>query len=135
MISGSLSWVLALMWTPAAASVVARLVLREGFAHVSFRLGGRRGRNAIGLALIFPIIAGLIAYGIAWTLGLVQFSPKPIQLAAAYVGDAASPIVTFLINLAVAATIVTIYSVRTAAGEEIGWRGYIAHPPHRRGIA
>jgi membrane protease YdiL (CAAX protease family) len=125
MISGSLSWVLALMWTPAAASVVARLVLREGFADVSFRLGGRRGRNAIGLALIFPIIVGLIAYGIAWTMGLVQFSPKPIQLAAACVGDAASPIVTFLINLAVAATIVTIYSVRTAAGEEIGWRGYM----------
>jgi membrane protease YdiL (CAAX protease family) len=125
MISGSLSWVLALMWTPAAASVVARLALREGFTDVSFRLGGRRWWKALGLALILPTVLGLIAYGIAWTMGLVQFSPKPIQLAAAYVGDAASPVVTFLINLAVAATIVTIYSVRTAAGEEIGWRGYM----------
>src|SRR5215211_9364429 len=35
-------WLLPLMWTPAAASVVARLVLREGFADVSFRFGGRR---------------------------------------------------------------------------------------------
>jgi len=113
------------MWTPAIASVVARLVLREGFADVSFRIGGRQGWKAIGAALIFPSILGLIAYGIAWTTGLVQFSPKLIQLAAAYVGDNTSPVITFLINLAVASTIVTIYSVRTAAGEEIGWRGYM----------
>jgi membrane protease YdiL (CAAX protease family) len=124
-ITGNFSWIWALMWTPAAASVVARLVLREGFADVSFRLGGRRGLKAIGLALIFPIVLGLIAYGIAWVTGLVQFSPEPIGLVAPYVGDNASPAVVFVINLAVAATIVTIFSVRTAAGEEIGWRGYM----------
>ena len=33
--TGNASWILALMWSPAAASVVAR----EGFADVSFRLG------------------------------------------------------------------------------------------------
>jgi hypothetical protein len=32
--------VLALMWSPAVASVIARLVLKEGFSDVSFRLGG-----------------------------------------------------------------------------------------------
>jgi membrane protease YdiL (CAAX protease family) len=125
MISGSLSWVLALMWTPAAASVVARLVLREGFGDVSFRVGGRRGWKAIGVALVFPIIIGLVAYGIAWATGLVQFNPKVIKLAAGYVGETASPIAAFMINIVVAATIITIYSVRTAAGEEIGWRGYM----------
>lgn len=125
MISGSLSWVSALMWTPAVASIVARLVLREGFGDVSFRVGGRRGWKAIGVALVFPIIIGLVAYGIAWTTGLVQFRPKLIGLATPYVGVTLSPIGTFVINLVVAATIVTIYSVRTAAGEEIGWRGYM----------
>jgi membrane protease YdiL (CAAX protease family) len=125
MISGSLSWVLALMWTPAAASVVARLWLNEGLGDVSFRVGGRRGWKAIGLALVFPIILGLVAYGIAWATGLVQFDPKVIKLAAGYVGETASPIAAFMINIVVAATIVTIYSVRTAAGEEIGWRGYM----------
>jgi len=73
--TGNFSWVFALMWTPALASVVARLVLREGFADVSFRLGGRRGWKAIGLALIFPIVIGLIAYGIAWATGLARFDP------------------------------------------------------------
>ncbi len=32
-----------LMWVPAIASVVARLVLREGFSDVSFRFGGIAG--------------------------------------------------------------------------------------------
>jgi CAAX protease family protein len=125
MIKGSSSWVWALMWTPAAASVVARLVLREGFGDVSFRVGGRRGCKVIELALIFPIVLGIIAYGIAWMTGLVQFDPRPIGLVAGYIPEGTSPAVVFLINVAVAATIVTIYSARTAAGEEIGWRGYM----------
>jgi membrane protease YdiL (CAAX protease family) len=125
MILGNLSWVWALMWTPAAASVVARLVLREGFADVSFRIGGSRGWKAIVQALIFPIIVGLISYGVAWTTGLVHFNPQPIALAARFVGGTASPLVVFMTNLAIATTIVTIFSVRTAAGEEIGWRGYM----------
>jgi membrane protease YdiL (CAAX protease family) len=125
MISGSSSWVLGLMWTPAAASVVARLVLREGFGDVSFRVGGCRGWKAIGEALVFPIIIGPVASSPALTNGLVQVSPKLITLAAGYVGDTASPIAVFMINLVIAVTIVTIYSIRTAAGEEIGWRGYM----------
>ena len=125
MILGNLSWFWALMWTPAAASVVARLVLREGFTDVSFRIGGSRGWKATMLALIFPIVFGLISYGIAWTTGLVHFNPRPIAMAARFVGDSAPPIVAFTANLAAAATVVTIFSVRTAAGEEIGWRGYM----------
>jgi CAAX protease family protein len=125
MILDSLSWFWALMWTPAAASVVARLILREGFADVSFRIGGCRGWKAVMLALSFPIIFGLISYGIAWVTGLVHFSPQPIPMAARFVGANSSPVLVFLVNLAVAATVVTILSVRTAAGEEIGWRGYM----------
>src|SRR5262249_3159615 len=105
--------------------VVARVVLREGFANVSFRLGGRRGWKALGLALIFPIVLGLIAYGIAWTTGLVKFSPRPMGLAAPYVVDTASPAVVVVVNLVLAATIGTLFRVRTAAGEELGWRGYM----------
>ncbi|MGO8842981.1 MAG: type II CAAX prenyl endopeptidase Rce1 family protein [Methyloceanibacter sp.] len=124
-ITHGLSWVSALMWTPAAASVVARLALRQGFADVSFGLGGRRGCQAIVLALIFPIIVGLISYGIAWTIGLVQFSPHPVALLASYIGNSTSPALVLAANIAVAASIGTIFSVRTAAGEEIGWRGYM----------
>ncbi len=120
------SWVIsALMWTPGAAAIVARLILREGFGDVSFRLGGRLGVKAIGIALLFPIVIGLIAYGIAWSVGLVQFMPQPDKLSARFVGDATPPILVFVINLALAATVVAVLAARVAAGEEIGWRGYM----------
>jgi len=67
-----LMWLTGLMAVPATASVVARLVLREGFSDVSFRLGGRRGRSAIVQALILPVVIGLVAYGIVWTTGLAH---------------------------------------------------------------
>jgi uncharacterized protein len=115
----------ALMWTPGVASIVARLILHEGFADVSFRLGGRQGVKAIGIALLFPIVIGLIAYGIAWTVGLVHFTPQPAAFSARFVGGSTPPVLIFAINLALAATVVAVLAARVAAGEEIGWRGYM----------
>lgn len=99
-----------LMLVPAFASVVARLVLREGFADVSFRLGGRRGWKAIGLSLVFPVVIGLIAYGIAWTAGLAGFELPPT-------GDLVTLFASFAIGVMVSFVVVS--------GEEIGWRGYM----------
>jgi uncharacterized protein len=123
--TGNASWILALMWSLAAASVVARLVLREGFADVSFRLGGRRTWKYLVLAPIFPIVIGLIAYSIAWTTGLARFDPQPLGLVVPLVGDSASPLTVFVVTLALAATVGTVFVFPYAAGEEIGWRGYI----------
>lgn len=97
-----------LMLVPALASVVARLVLREGFSDVSFRFGGRRGWSAIGLALIFPVVIGLVAYGVAWSTGLAGFDPSPAS---------AGLIAAFVIGM--------IVSLIVVSGEEIGWRGYM----------
>ena len=124
-IAFSPSWIMARMFVPAAASVVARLVLREGFADVSFRFGGRRTLKAILLAVVFPIIIGLVAYGVAWATGLAQFDPQPLGLVASFVGDTASPVTLFLVLLALTATIGSIIGALSAAGEEIGWRGYM----------
>jgi hypothetical protein len=101
-------WIIALMWSPAAASVVARLVLREGFADVSFRFGGRRTSKALLLALVFPIIIGLVVYGVAWATGLAQFDPQPLGLVASFVGDTASPVTLFVVLLALTATVGSI---------------------------
>ena len=97
-----------LMLVPAIASVVARLTLREGFADVSFRFGGRRGWSAIGLSLIFPVVIGFVAYGIAWTTGMAGFDPTPASL-----GVVAPFAVGMMVGLIL------------ASGEEIGWRGYM----------
>lgn len=125
LIKASPSWMIALMWSPAAASVVARLVLREGFTDVSFSFGGFRTCKAIALALVFPIIIGLVAYGFAWSIGLVQFNPHPEGLFASLVGNASSPVAGFVMMLVFATFIWVFPSSLLAAGEEIGWRGYM----------
>jgi uncharacterized protein len=102
--------VLALMWSPAAASVIARLVLREGFSDVSFRFGRLRTLPWYGLGLGVPLVVGILAYGAAWLTGLVGFQ-----------GSAGA----FLVGLASAATWIAIYGFIFTAGEEIGWRGYM----------
>jgi uncharacterized protein len=126
-IAFSPSWIAALMFAPAAASVVARLLLREGFADVSFRFGGRRTWKMILLAVIFPIIVGLVAYGMAWVTGLARFDPQPpAGLAATLVGAVTtSPVMMFVMLILLTTFVVIPSAALFAAGEEIGWRGYM----------
>ena len=122
---------LILMWMPAFSSAVARLALREGIRDVSFRFGGKVGFHSIGFAVLMPLIVGTVAYGIAWATGIVGFSaitPSPAELAmspAAARLAALEPISRFLASVALGATVFTVYGCFWAAGEEIGWRGYM----------
>ena len=84
-------------------------VQREGFADVLFR-GGRRLLRWTIVALLFPQVVGFVAFGAGWLTGLVLFVP---------------PSGGFWIALLVASTIGTAVSAVWAAGEEIGWRGYM----------
>jgi membrane protease YdiL (CAAX protease family) len=117
--------VIPLMWSPAIASVIARLVLREGFSDVSFRFGGPRTLAWIALGLILPIVVGTLAYGTAWLTGLVGFDSQPAGLVARLVGHSASPVTVFVVGLALASTIGALFGCLLTAGEEIGWRGYM----------
>jgi membrane protease YdiL (CAAX protease family) len=110
--NGLVAWLVlisALMFVPTISSMVARLVLKEGFSDVSFRFGGRRGRNAILLALVFPLVVGLVAYGIVWATGLVGFRVPSTGLG----GWTAGISVLILLNVVL------------SSGEEIGWRCYM----------
>ena len=116
-----LPWMIALMWVPALASVITRLVLSEGFSDVSFRIGGWKGWQAIGLAFVIPVLVGLIAYGTAWLTGLAQFvSPAGGWFA----GMEPAPL-RFSLSVIVSMLVGGIVGIVTAAGEEIGWRGYM----------
>lgn len=100
-----------LMWVPAVASLVARGVLREGVGDVSFRWGGRRGWWAVAAAVAMPVAVGGAAYGTAWGLGLVGWRTLPHG--------------GFFHYLALELTVGIAFSSLFAAGEEIGWRGYM----------
>jgi len=110
-----------LMWSPALASVITRLVLREGFADVSFQWGGRRSLRAILLAFAVPLAVGSLAYGTAYLAGLAQFAPPALP----FLPPSAGPLASFALVLALSGTLGTLVLLLTTAGEEIGWRGYL----------
>jgi membrane protease YdiL (CAAX protease family) len=122
---------LSLMWMPALSSVVARLVLGEGIRDVSFRVGGKAGLRAMGFAILMPLLVCFLAYGAAWATGLVGFSaitPSPTELAMSPTAAqfaALPPLSRFFTSVALGATIFTVTGIPFAAGEEIGWRGYM----------
>lgn len=108
--TGNLWLIWALMWSVAVSSIICRLVLREGIRDVSFRLGGIRTLAFVAAAIVFPLVVGFIAYGIAWTTGLATFTAPPRG---------------FPTQLLLTATIGVALSAISATGEELGWRGYL----------
>lgn len=114
-----------LLWTPAIAAILTRLILRAGFSDVSFRFGGRRTFYAIILSLLFPLIVSVIAYGIAWKFGLANFVvptnviPKPLP-------NPADPMLRFVWTIFLALTVGTaFFAILFSGGEELGWRGFM----------
>ena len=109
---------LMLSLSPAIASVLTRLVMREGFQDVSFRLHGPRMGSAFLLAFLFPFVIGTLSYGFIYLLGLAEFDPPPFPVA---VG---SPLGQFAAILAFSLVGILLLLIPDA-GEEIGWRGYL----------
>ena len=117
-----LGLVFALMWVPALGSFIARILLREGIRDVSFRFGGVKGAKALLVAWIYPLAVGGPSYGFAWLAGLSVFSPpllEPFNL------QLAPPLTRFGVLLALTFSLATVFGTLFAAGEEIGWRGYM----------
>ncbi|WP_028560180.1 CPBP family intramembrane glutamic endopeptidase [Paenibacillus pinihumi] len=110
--------ILLLMWAPGISSIITRLVLREGTADISLRFGGRHSLKTLPFILLFPVVIGLIAYGIAWGAGLVEFAAPETFFEA-------SPVVMFLVILLFQMVVGTAVGLITSTGEELGWRGYM----------
>lgn len=125
--------VLLLSCSPAIASVIARLALRDGFEDVSFRLRGDWAAQSMLIAWLWPVLGGTITYGAAWLAGVTQFrltSAGPpfgtwgpekligISIVAMPVFDG------FLVRL-VSCLLFTVVCCVQSFGEEIGWRGYM----------
>lgn len=100
-------WLVALMCIPGALALLLRLVLRLGFADAGFRAGaGRDYALAVGAPLLLALLAGVLASA----LEIRHFAPLDTGALAA---------------MGAMALTVLALGLMGAAGEEIGWRGFL----------
>ena len=115
--------VLLLTFSPAFASIVARLVMGDGFRDISFKLDRRTWRG-MGYGILYPIAVGIPAFSIAWSLGLAEFYvPTMHTLDFPIPGN--SPPERALAVAFIAVTVGLLAMAFLAIGEEVGWRGYM----------
>jgi membrane protease YdiL (CAAX protease family) len=97
------------MWCPGIAAVVTRLYYQRNLRGFGFRVGEVRWQM---VAIFLPILVGLLTFGSVWMTGIGPFN---LEGAATVFGIGFVPV--FLATI--------VFSLFTAAGEEIGWRGLL----------
>lgn len=93
-----------LMWCPALSSIITSLVYEKSLSGIGWMPGRMKW---LGLGYFLPICYAALAYGIIWLFGFGGINPN-------YQFNA--------INLIILGTLL---NVAFAAGEEIGWRGFL----------
>lgn len=115
--------VVALMWVPTVASIVARALCREGLDDLGLRLGARAATRWLPIAWLGPVAVGAIAYGIAWASGLARYAmPEELPLGLVIEGGDA---LRFAANLGLALTFGALANTIGTLGEELGFRSYL----------
>lgn len=114
---------LPLVFVPAFASIVARLVMREGFRDISFRVDARARRGMLH-GVLYPIAVGIPAFSIAFALRFVVFAPPTIHPLGIPI-PGSSPASRFIAGLLIAVSVGILGMAPLAVGEEVGWRSYL----------
>ena len=102
---GQQGYVLALMWCPAAAAAITQLFFHRTLRGLGWRWPPLRW---IALGYLLPVAYSVVAYGAVWLAGY-----GVVDLARAPQGRIAFVVLG------------TLFSLLTATGEEIGWRGFL----------
>lgn len=128
-----LVWFVVGSFAPAVASIVARYAQGEGFDDVSFTVRGNWTIQAMVVACVWPVGAGIVVYGLAWLLGATRFrlgatwypfgSWGPEQLLGISIAGM-HVLRAFLIRLLASVLFAIPFSLVTF-GQELGWRGYM----------
>ena len=105
------------MWAPALARLVTRSTVDRPFTGtLTLRRWGVTGARVILEPLALPLMVYSAAYFVAWSSGLVTFSPGDAKWTS---GEQIAA------NLVVNLAILIPFGTFTALGEELGWRGYL----------
>lgn len=118
----TVKWIIALMWAPAAAAVITRLIAGRGIGG----LGGfgwlpwPPGQLAVGW--VVPVVYSALAFIVIVLVGFGTFDLQGWSRAASQMGLDVGP----WLGVAAFAAFGTLTGLVTATGEEIGWRGFLA---------
>jgi uncharacterized protein len=100
-------WVFSLMWSPAVAAIITRLVFHRSLRGLGWGWGKTRYQ---ALGYVLPLAYTSVTYALVWLLGLGKISDRlPTGTA------------RFLLIIIVG----PIFNMIAAIGEEIGWRGFL----------
>jgi CAAX protease family protein len=113
-------YVLGIMWCPGIAGLLTRLWFQRNLRGVGWGWGKTRFQL---WSYFIPVIAGLGAYGFAWTTGLGGFSAE--RLTSGVENAFGIQSATLPVAVAVMGTIGFFQSALSATGEELGWRGLL----------
>jgi membrane protease YdiL (CAAX protease family) len=112
----------AMMYVPGVSAILSSLLLKGKISSFGWRLGKLK---YLGWAYLLPLVVAIIAYGLVWISGIVEFSPEEVQNYrwAKYIGfDLPAPFIAGFISKAVLGTLM---GVLFTFGEELGWSGYL----------
>lgn len=122
-----------LSYSPAIASLIARMSLGEGIKDVSFRLRGEWMAQALLIAWLWPVFCGLGTYGIAWVAGFSRFAWTSVGSNYGTWGPenllglsiAGKPVLHGFLLRFLVSLFFSFPACLQSFGEEVGWRGYL----------
>ena len=111
-----------MMYVPGVSAILSSLLLKDKISSFGWRLGKLK---YLGWAYFLPLVVAIIAYGLVWISGFVEFSPEEVQNYrwARYIGfNLPAPFIAGFVSKAVLGTLMGILFT---FGEELGWSGYL----------
>jgi membrane protease YdiL (CAAX protease family) len=98
-----------LMWTPAFAAFITKLIFDKNLKGLGFKFGKIR---YLSISYVIPIVACLFVYSIVWIIGV-----GGVDISKLTNGGKLSFVSSFAMG--------SLISMLLATGEEIGWRGFL----------